>query len=348
MLKNYFVRENIFFYVTLILCIAILFHFLFPFVLGVTLAYLIEPIVNKLTDRLNTKKLFWKWIISILLMILTIGLVFGPILTLLTNAIEELVAVTNEFQSKSQGQDLILPLVQKLSDILQKFGMNFSVNDLLVKFTELIKSASHVLLINVGSALYATPGFILKFVVFLLTWCFFLVKGKAWRVRFLTKIFPWEKERELIAHTCSSVLKALIVANVLVAVAQAFLITISLAIFEVPRFILLGMIAFFMSFIPIVGTAPLMLCAAAWCYFSEGRLGAAVGILVSGVVISLLDNILRPYFMKGGVELQFFWIFLAIICGMSLLGLPGAVLGPVAFALFAAALRALELRYEKN
>lgn len=46
--------------------------------------------------------------------------------------------------------------------------------------------------------------------------------------------------------------------------------------------------------------------------------------------------------MKGGAELNFFWIFLAIVGGMSQFGVAGAVLGPVCFALFVAAIKALD------
>ncbi len=325
-----------------------MFHYIFPFALGVTIAYLLEPLLEKSLLFFRLNKPSWKWVLSVLIILVTIMLVFGPILTLLTTGIHELMSVLTSLQSQTQDQNLLLTFANKTSEILSHFGMSFSANEIVIKSTLFLKGVSHTLLLNIGNALVATPEFILKFVIFILTWCFFLVRGKEWRARFLTKIFPWEKERDLIASTCSSVLKALIVANVLVAVVQAFFIAISLAVFGVPRFILFGMIAFFMSFIPIIGTAPLMLGAAAWCYFSDGRLFAAIGILVSGLVIGLLDSFLRPYFMKGGAEIQFFWIFLAIICGMSLLGVPGAVVGPVSFALFAAALKALELAHEQN
>ena len=169
-----------------------------------------------------------------------------------------------------------------------------------------------------------------------------MIHGKSYRNYFLPKILPWVKEREIISKTVSSVLKALIVANILVSCIQGILIASSLAIFGIPRFALMGIIAFFASFIPVIGTAPVMLGAAAWCYFNQGRLAATVGILICAVLISLVDNILRPYFMKGGADLNFFWIFLAIVGGLSQFGLLGAVIGPVCFALFAAAVKAIE------
>ncbi len=342
MIKNYIDRENVFFLITLFLCIIIIFPYIFPFGLGVTFAYLLEPLVDKTLKICKFKKPIWRWLISLTLIFLTLVLIFGPILTIITTATQELISVLSILEKKFQGRDLVFLSAQKTSDLFKHIGIVVSIDDIIVKFTDLAKNSSKSVLIVLGSALYATPELILKTVIFILTWSFFLVCGKEWRARVLTKILPWKKERELITNTSASVIKALIVANVLVAIAQACLITICLALFGVPRFILLGMIGFFVSFVPIIGTAPLMLGAAAWCYFSEDRLFAAIGILVSGILISLFDNILRPIFMKNGAEIHFFWIFLAIICGISIFGISGAVIGPVSFALFAASLKTLE------
>jgi predicted PurR-regulated permease PerM len=346
MVKHYFVRENIFFLSTLLLCTIVLFHFLFPFGLGITFAFLLEPLVEKIIAFFDLKKPSWKWLISLGLILAVLFFTFGPVLTIITRSIQELVSVLSSFQSPTQGQDLMLLFAEKANGFFHNFGMDVAIDDIVLKTTHVLKDISQTLLVDLGNILYSTPKFILKFVVFFLSWIFFLVNGKSWRNRFLKQVFPWEQERVLIGETCTAVLKALIVSNILVALIQAFLITICLVIFGTPRFILLGMLAFFMSFIPIIGTAPLMLSVGAWFYFSQSRPLAALGIIICAGFISLLDNILRPYFMKGGAEIQFFWIFLAIICGVSVFGVPGAVIGPVAFALFSAALKTLELTNE--
>jgi predicted PurR-regulated permease PerM len=340
-MNQIFSRNYIFFIAATILCGVVLFPFLFPILAGVTIAFLCEPLSLKIISLLNSDRPIWKWLVPLTVLCVILFAIIGPVLTLLTTGIQELISVINVIQDNVKKEDLFHS-VQKLRDVLNHFGLRYSINEIIEKGTDFAKTASRSGLAEMAKALTATPEFILKVFLFLITWFFFLVHGKEYRSRFLTKIIPWEKERIVISKTVSGVLKALIVANVLVAMIQAMLISTTLGFFGVPRYILLGMIAFFLSFIPILGTAPLMLAASAWCYFSESRPAAAIGILIAAVVVGFIDNILRPLFMKGGVQISFFWIFLAVIGGMSTFGISGAVLGPVIFALFAGTLKALE------
>ncbi|WP_161597728.1 AI-2E family transporter [Fluviispira multicolorata] len=347
-MRSFFTREQNFFLLVSILCFYVIYPFILPLVLGITFAYLFEPILNKLIHYFKLKKVIWKWIISILIIFLTFISILGPILTLITTGIQELSAVLIVMESELKNPMHIDSAAKHISEFLSKFGIEYSIAELIDKGIDFLKKAASLIASNAGTALTATPGYIVKVSVLILTWCFFLIHGKKYRNTVLPKIIPWERERQIVAKTVSSVLKALIVANVLVSCIQAILITTVLVAFGVPRFALLGIIAFFVSFIPVIGTAPVMIGAAAWCYLSEGRVGAAIGILICAVIISFADNVLRPFFMKGGAELSFFWIFLAIVGGMSQFGVSGAVLGPVCFALFVAANKTLDEMRQKT
>jgi hypothetical protein len=47
--------------------------------------------------------------------------------------------------------------------------------------------------------------------------------------------------------------------------------------------------------------------------------------------------------MKSSANLSFLWTFVAFVGGVALLGLPGVIVGPLAFSLFIAYLRAMEI-----
>lgn len=341
-MRSFFTRNTVFFLLIAFLCFFVLYPYLLPFIIGVSLAYLYEPLLEKVIHFFQLKKQIWKWIVSIFLIFITLMAIIGPILTLVTTGIQELVSLLNTLDNELKNPIFIDDASKNVSVFLDKFSIHYSAEEIIVKGTETLKKIVSFAASGAGIALSATPAFVIKIVVMLLTWISFLIYGKGYRNYFLPKILPWEKEREVISKTITSVLKALIVANILVSCIQAILITSSLAIFGIPRYALMGMIAFFTSFIPVIGTAPVMIGSAAWCYFSQGRLGAAIGILVCAILVSLVDNVLRPYFMKGGADLNFFWIFLAIVGGMSQFGVSGAVLGPVSFALFVAAIKSVD------
>ncbi len=341
-MRTFFTREQNFFLIIAILCIYIIYPYLLPFVLGITLAFLFEPVLYKIIFYFKLKKIIWHWLTAIVIIILTFISILGPIFTLITTGIQELSSVLIMLESELKNPTHIDSVAKHISQYLLKFGFDYSIAELIDKGLDFLKKAASTVASGAGTALTATPAFIIKVSVMILTWCFFLIHGRKYRETILPKIIPWETERQIVAKTVSSVLKALIVANVLVSCIQAILITTTLVAFGVPRYALLGIIAFFVSFIPVIGTAPVMIGSAAWLYISEDRVGAAIGLLICAGIISLADNVLRPFFMKGGAELSFFWIFLAIVGGMSQFGVTGAVLGPVCFALFVAASKTLD------
>jgi predicted PurR-regulated permease PerM len=57
-------------------------------------------------------------------------------------------------------------------------------------------------------------------------------------------------------------------------------------------------------------------------------------LIVSGLFISLLDNILRPMFLKDRIQLHPLIIFFAILGGVSVFGFNGLILGPMIVILF--------------
>jgi predicted PurR-regulated permease PerM len=62
--------------------------------------------------------------------------------------------------------------------------------------------------------------------------------------------------------------------------------------------------------------------------------GGIIFLIVSGVVISLLDNILRPMFLQNRIQLHPLIIFFAILGGLRTFGFNGLILGPMAVILF--------------
>jgi predicted PurR-regulated permease PerM len=184
--------------------------------------------------------------------------------------------------------------------------------------------------------------------VILLAWVTLAVEGKAARERVLVRLLPWARERETIRSVTAEVIQSTIVANVAVSGLQALAMSVALLALGVPRALVWGVLTFFLSFVPVVGTAPIILGAVVYL-FTHGRVGASVVALVFGVLAASLDNVLRPLFLKGSsVELGFLWVLVALIGGVALFGLPGVILGPLAFSLLVASLRTLEALEKKD
>mgnify|MGYP001226915462 FL=1 len=81
----------------------------------------------------------------------------------------------------------------------------------------------------------------------------------------------------------------------------------------------------------------------------QGRWVAAVILLAWGVVVSTIDNVLRPYFVSGRARIGALTVFIGVIGGVSAFGTVGLFLGPVVLSLGIALTRfMLETREQQN
>lgn len=130
-------------------------------------------------------------------------------------------------------------------------------------------------------------------------------------------------------------LRGVILGIVLVALAQGFLCGIAFAAAGIKQPAFWGLLATFVAPIPIVGTALVWvpLCLTLWF---TGSTFAAVGLALWGTLaVAGVDNILRPLFLRQGINAPLFVLVLSILCGMASFGPVGLIVGPVlvAFAL---------------
>ena len=68
-----------------------------------------------------------------------------------------------------------------------------------------------------------------------------------------------------------------------------------------------------------------------WVFY-QGEIAWGVFLLVCTVVITLLDNVLRPALIRLGADLPLLLIFAGVIGGLLAFGLVGIFVGPVVLA----------------
>ncbi len=135
-----------------------------------------------------------------------------------------------------------------------------------------------------------------------------------------------------------SVARAMLIGELLTAVAQGTVAGVVYVILGLPSPLLLGVLTVVASLIPTVGSslvwAPLALLLGLAGRTKEAIIIGSVGV----VVIGSIDNILRPFFARmGAAKVHPLLLFLGIFGGLEAFGGWGIILGPLALALFVAA-----------
>jgi predicted PurR-regulated permease PerM len=115
------------------------------------------------------------------------------------------------------------------------------------------------------------------------------------------------------------------------ALVQAVMAGIGFLIAGVPGAALLALLTFFVSVVPIVGTALTWLPAAVWL-FQQGSTGWGIFMLIWGVGVANIDNVVKPWLISQGSDMPFILIFFGVLGGALAFGFIGVFLGPTLLA----------------
>jgi predicted PurR-regulated permease PerM len=191
----------------------------------------------------------------------------------------------------------------------------------------------------VAAAVMATGSLVFDLVMMLIALFFLLVSGKdlaAW----LDSVSPLRpgQTRELLAEF-KKVSYAVIVATVATAAVQALVAFIGYLIAKVPHPVFFTALTFFVALIPAIGAAGVCLFAAL-ILLATGHPYMALFLAVWGLaVVGLIDNVVKPFLIKGELEMGGAVVFFALIGGIAAFGMPGLLIGPLAVAAFLTLLR---------
>ncbi len=115
------------------------------------------------------------------------------------------------------------------------------------------------------------------------------------------------------------------------ALAQGLLAAFGFWLADVPGAPFLGLMTFFLSFIP-MGPPLLWIPAAIWLY-AGGNTAWSIFLVLWGVLaIASVDNFLKPYFISLGSNLPLLLVLLGVLGGMIAFGFIGVFIGPTILA----------------
>jgi predicted PurR-regulated permease PerM len=191
----------------------------------------------------------------------------------------------------------------------------------------------------VAAALKATGSLVFDLAMMLIALYFLLVRGRdliAW-TESVSPLAP-AQTRQLMSEF-RKVSYAVIVATVATAAVQAAVAWVGYLIAGVPHAMFFTALTFFVALIPAIGAAGVCLFAALILVVT-GHPYMGLFLAVWGIaVVGLIDNIVKPFLIKGDLEMGGAVVFFALIGGIGAFGMVGLLVGPLAVATFLTLLR---------
>jgi len=176
-------------------------------------------------------------------------------------------------------------------------------------------------------------GFVIKLVLMVITLFFFYKDGANFLERFWPAAVIREGLKVTIIETVKRVLGAVMFGIVLTCLVQGTLGGLGFWVAGLPSPLLFGALMAVCALIPIIGTALIWLPGALYLLMNGQTLQGLLLIAWGIVVVSSIDNIIRPLFISGIARLHILVIVLGVLGGILAFGITGVVAGPVILAL---------------
>ena len=321
---------------------------LLPFVVGIVVAYFLDPVVRRL-QRLGMSRTWATTAVTILAVVTAIGAAMA-ILPPLFGQLQALILNAPDYTVKLAAR--VLPLIDPLRE---KLGLpKLSLHELQAEVTQ---RASQLLaflgavagqlaqrgiaLVNLLALLFLTP------VV-----TFYLLRDWDKVIAALDGALPLDNADTIrkLARESNEAIAGYVRGQALVCIALGSIYAIGLSIVGLQFGLVIGLIAGAISFIPYVGTfvGAIMALGMALVQFPPDWVGVAKVAVVFLIGQMLEGNVLSPKLVGDRVGLHPVWIMFALLAGGSLFGFVGILIAVPTSAVIGVVVRHLLGRYRES
>jgi len=189
---------------------------------------------------------------------------------------------------------------------------------------------------------------ILDFLVMVIT-LFFLFRDGKTLLEKIRDVIPMEPQhKEMILRRFYETISAVVRAAMANAAAQGSTAGLGFWLAGVSYPVFLGFLTGLFSFIPLAGAAAVWVPVTLYILFS-GKWGAGVFLLIWGIgVVSVVDNIVKPYIIGERTRMPFLLLFFGIFGGLRVYGPIGVLLGPLLITLMLALIQIYKVEYQQR
>lgn len=331
----------------LILLIAIFSPYATPIFWAIVLYIICLPPYRAILNRLNVQSKTYDTKKNILAAVFAVGTVLIITLMLFVfvfliirqffDLTDSFINILRKHETELFFSDFFGEVSQKIYDLTNE-AIDIRSFDIKKTIIDMLSKSSSTIFITGKNFLHSTGRFVMSLAFVCFSLYFFYVDGEYLASIFISAIPIDTAATKKLFDKFAESLKQLFAGLVLVALYQAIAAFIVFSIFGVKGSLLLGVLTFFAAFIPLLGSGIIWSPIAILIFFTQSKIKGIIFFVVAGIVISLMDNVLRPLILKDTIKIHPLLIFFSLLGGVKLLGLKGIILGPMTIIFFFAVL----------
>lgn len=303
---------------------------------GVIIAILSAPLQRVLARRMGQRRTWAA--LATLAIILLIGT--PPLILIVATLVQEGSGVyarmnSGELNFGRYFQEIAAALPPWLTQLLDRLGIG-NLGDVEQLLTSAAAQASQLIATQVFGIGQNTLEFIVGFFIALYLAFFLLRDGSTLAVRVKAAIPLDEVHKQALAQKFTTVIRATVKGNIVIAVIQGTLGGLALWVLDVRGALLWGVLMAFLSLLPAVGAGLIWVPVAVYLLVTGSVIQGAGLILFGVLVIGLADNVLRPILVGKDTRMPDYVVLISTLGGLAVFGINGFIIGPVIAAMFIA------------
>jgi predicted PurR-regulated permease PerM len=303
--------------------------FIYSLFFGGTIALAMYPLLLKLEAKGLSRKKASLLLTTLFTVIISIPLFFFLVKgTLLVT--QQLESISHNDKFKDQGMsELVVTLRHQIVSSIHNYTAHYEFLDFLTeKKIDLYMNSMNGFLLKLFSGLaMSLPEVFLLLLIMILCLNSFLQGAEPIRAFFRDLFgFSDDKMKELTRIYIRDS-KQVYVSNIATGAIQSLIVALGVFALGLGDFFLVFFVTFVVSFVPVIGAAPVAFVFAAYA-FVTGNTTAAIILAVVGSFSGVVDNILRPWLASSGEShCPGIVSFIGVLGGAILLGFPGLFIG---------------------
>ncbi|MCL2008499.1 MAG: AI-2E family transporter [Treponema sp.] len=313
--------------------------FFTPILWAILLYILLSPLHRRLVANLDFNTFKGKILRNVWAGVFTLGtliIILIPISLVAAMFIRQSIELVNQAHTFLTGGELY-SILQRISgffydlsggylDITTDYIIN-QITSALAGELQRVVSFSGNIFRNIGSFLLGLM--LISFSVY-----FFYLDG-SYLFNLMSRAIPIKNEYiSALKIKFLDITRNLFFGYVIIALLQSLIAYIIFTIFGINGSLVFAVLTFFLVFIPMIGAIIIWLPLGIMMIAGGNTAGGLLFMAISMVLISSIDNIIRPLFLKDRIKLHPLLIFFSILGGIIAFGFNGFILGPVLVIFF--------------
>ncbi len=306
--------------------------YVLPLVIGGLLALLTYPLLKKMKSRGMSPRLS-----AAILALGVVLLVIVPFVIFVAVAVDQAITLG---KSVAESEHLNFPiLIEKINAWAPLSSMGIRTEQWSAKVQEGMQNAAEVITASILAVMARLPDIVLQLVLAALTCYFLLLDGRRF-MRWMRDKIPLDGNvRGQVVQSFENMAVATIWATLAAGAAQSAVLFFAFLVLGVPGAFLAAGATFIFAWIPILGSAPVWIVGAVYLYVQHAILKVVI-MVVLGLLAGIVDNIIRPWVLKGRSDMHPLISLVAIFGGITIFGITGVFLGPILAAVTISLLQA--------